>query len=408
MKLGCLISSVSRRAGGIHESVRRLAQSLDGSRSTRVHVLGMLDEHTQKDKASWGPLPVHVFRAHGPCQFGYAPRLKQRLFELDVDVLLTNGLWMYPTVAALAWHRRTHRPFIVAPHGMLDPWAINHSGFKKRVAGYLYENSSLRRAACIRALCESEASSIRAYGLRNPICVIPNGIDLPDPKAVHEAPWKEHYPRKNILLYLGRLHPKKNLAPLLRAWAAVQRESKRAEEWKLVIAGWDQNGYETELRRLVSYLCLLDSVLFIGPQFGQAKAAAYHRADAFVLPSLSEGLPMVALEAWANQLPVLITPECNLPEGFEARAAIHIDPATNSIAQGLKALFSMEHSERKQMGSRGQKLVGERFSWPKIGDQMHDVCQWILGQGAQPACVLTENNHQQTHTHRQIIEHSLA
>src|SRR5882724_11814378 len=105
MKIACLIASVSRNAGGAFESVRRLCQSLNSLPGTEVHVLGTLDQHTREDVSSWEPLPMHIFPVHGPRQFGYAPRLKKKLFELDADIVLTHGLWMYPTGIALTWHR---------------------------------------------------------------------------------------------------------------------------------------------------------------------------------------------------------------------------------------------------------------------------------------------------------------
>jgi glycosyltransferase involved in cell wall biosynthesis len=383
MTIACLISSLSRKAGGLHHSVRRLSQSLGNSGSVQIHVLGMADEYTQEDHESWAPLQTHAFPAYGPRQFGCAPGLTRKLLELNPDIVLVHGLWMYPTLAALAWHRRTRRPFIVNPHGMLDPWAVNNCRWKKRLAGFFYENRSLRKAACIRALCPPEAEAIRACGLRNPICVIPNGIDLPDGPSVHPAPWQASVePGGKVLLYLGRIHPKKGLPNLLRAWAVAEPKG-----WNLAIAGWSQNGHEQELKDLARRLGLLNCVCFPGPQFGDAKAATYHHADAFVLPSLSEGLPLVVLEAWASQLPVLMTLQCNLPEGFETQAALRIQPEPDSIVQGLKTLFSMTPAGRGQMGARGRALAAQRFNWPEIGGQMLSVCRWVLGGEAKPACV---------------------
>jgi len=399
MKIACLIASVSRKAGGLHESVRRLCQSLNSHPGTEVHVLGMADEYTRDDVSSWAPLPTHVFPVRGPRDFGYAPRLKDKLFDLDADVLLTHGLWMYPTRVALAWHRRTRRPFLINPHGMLDPWAINNSYWKKRIAGFFNENAGLRKAACIRALCPSEASSIRAYGLRNPICVIPNGMDLPGESVTQSPPWEGKVAVGcKALLYLGRIHPKKGLPHLLRAWALLRkRRSIPTEDWALVIAGWNQNGHEQELKNLAQKLGIAANVHFPGPQFGAAKAAAYHHADAFILPSLSEGLPVVVLEAWAHQLPVVMTPQCHLPEGFEAGAAIGTEPKMTSIVEALEKLFSMSQAERKRMGYRGHRLVAERFCWSEIGTQMHEVCQWLLGESGRPDCLLTGKRNSPIH-----------
>lgn len=428
MNVGCLLDSASRNAGGLFESVRRLAQSLH-ERNGSVRVFSLDDEHTPVDVEAWKPIVVRTLPRHFGV-WGYSHKLKAELCESDLDVLLTHGLWKYSSVASSAWHRRTKRPYIVHPHGMLDPWAVNNSKWKKRVAALLYENEHLRRAACIRALCDSEAESIRAYGLRNPICIIPNGIDLPALAGMsNDEGQTMNANGRKVLLYLGRLHPKKNLGPLLHAWADVQRDSKAAQEWVLAIVGWDQNGYETELRRLAIDLRLCsslsastgeragvrcstsfplretfgaspkaagespalpsssDSVFFLGSKFGEEKAAAYRSASAFILPSLSEGLPMVVLEAWAYARPVLMTEECNLPEGFQANAALRIGTDSAAITKGLRELFQMSTSAREAIGARGLELVKEKFLWTEIGREMHRVCDWVVNGGSPPSSV---------------------
>ena len=177
----------------------------------------------------------------------------------------------------------------------------------------------------------------------------------------------------------------------MNAWAAVRRSAPvQAEGWHLGIAGWDQAGHEAQLQAQAKSADVSDSVHFLGPLFGEAKAAAYRCADAFVLPSFSEGLPMAVLEAWACSLPVLMTPQCNLPEGFAVDAALPIEPDAASIAQGLAKLFEMSPSSRRQMGERGRKLVTERFSWPNVAASLSQVYQWMLGAGSQPECVVTE------------------
>jgi poly(glycerol-phosphate) alpha-glucosyltransferase len=276
---------------------------------------------------------------------------------------------------------------------MLEPWALQNAKLKKRIAALLYENRHLRRAACVRALCQAEAQSIRAYGTRNPICVIPNGVELPkeisdsgfrvqDSELMHAADGRK------VVLYLGRLHPKKNLLNLIRAWKQiVDSDPQTRKEWVLAIAGWDQAGYECELKKLTSECGLSASVRFLGPSFGQDKDAAYRSCDVFVLPSLSEGLPMTVLEAWGYTKPVLMTPECNLHEGFRACAALQIGTSPEHIAAGLKQMIEMTDRDRSAMGSRGRTLVAARFSWPEIGDQMRAVCEWLLGGGPPPESV---------------------
>jgi len=391
MRVGFLVSSVSREAGGLFQSVRGLAKAVI-SEDVNSSVFGISDPNSALDMLDWQPASVRTFEPQFRA-WGYSNQLLPALVRADLDVLSTHGLWKYCSVASNAWHRRTGRPYIVHPHGMLERWALQNSKWKKRIAALLYEDRHLRGAACLRALCEAEARSIRAYGLRNPVCIIPNGVDLPERtesselKAGNSVLQKFAQGRK-ILLYLGRLHPKKNVANLIRAWKqTLDAHPQTRKEWVLAIAGWGQAGYECELKKLTSYYGLMGSVGFLGPLFGQEKDAAYRACDAFILPSLSEGLPMAVLEAWAHAKPVMMTPECNLPEGFTAEAASQIGTTPDQIAAGLKQLIEMSDDDRKAMGGRGRTLVATEFSWPRIGEQMRTVYEWVLGGGGKPQSV---------------------
>jgi glycosyltransferase involved in cell wall biosynthesis len=375
MRVGFLVGSVSRQAGGLFQSVRGLAKAV-ACANGEVRVFGIRDEQSAVDLQEWQPLSVEAFRPRLRA-WGYSNQLGPAMLDADLDILSVHGLWKYCSVASHRWHRRTGHPYVVHPHGMLESWAVRNAMWKKRIAALLYENQHLRRAACLRALTEAEAQSIRDYGLRNSICVIPNGVDLPD---IRESQAKTQSTNPKTLLYLGRLHPKKNISNLIRAWNETFKSQRGSgDRWVLAIAGWDQGGYEAQLRQLSTDLGLQSSVIFRGPQFGADKSECYRACDAFILPSLSEGLPMTVLEAWAHAKPVLMTPECNLPEGFEANAALRIGKAPEEIVAGLKVLREMSDDNRSEMGNRGRALVATRFSWPRIGEQMRGVFDWMLG-----------------------------
>lgn len=369
---------------------RELANALEVYGSIVLKIYGLEDEHTEADRWSWGSLALSAERSVGPRRLGYAPGLASRLDSGDLDLLHAHGIWMYPSIASLGWARRQGRPYIVSPHGMLDCWALRNSAWKKRIAGRLYERRHLAGAACLHALTVAEAKSIRAYGLQNPICVIPNGVDMPAGPAPAPPPWNETVGSEaRVLLYLGRLHSKKGIGALLLAWS-LMRSHPAASSWRLVIAGWDDRGHLEQLRRLCPQLGIMDTVAFAGPQFGADKASSYARASAFVLPSQSEGLPVAVLEAWAHGLPVLMTPQCNLPEGFAARAAIPIAaPGVPEIRAALARLFSTPAAEIGEMGARGRELVRQRFSWSSIACEMKRVYEWVLGRGREPQSVGT-------------------
>ena len=388
MTIGMLTAAVSRNAGGVFPASCELAKALEYTTAIKLKIFGIHDDYTQADQAAWQGLPVCAERVVGPRRFGYAPTLTDRLSSGGVDLVHAHGIWMYPSVASLRWARRERRPYIVSPHGMLDSWALSRSRWRKRVAGALFENHHLRGAACLHALTRAEARSVRRYGLRNPVCVIPNGVRIPALPVSPHPSWEEVVgPQAPVLLYLGRLHPKKGLTALLLAWAQLRVEAA-ARSWKLVIAGGDEGGYGDWLHRLCEVLRIEGTVVFAGPQYGDAKAANFARASALVLPSQSEGLPMTVLEAWASGVPVLMTPECNLPEGFEAGAAIPIAaPGPIEIRNALERLLRTPAARLRAMGERGRELARQNFSWDSVAHEMKLVYEWILGRGEKPASV---------------------
>jgi poly(glycerol-phosphate) alpha-glucosyltransferase len=272
---------------------------------------------------------------------------------------------------------------------MLDPWALRNSAWKKRLASVLFERTHLRRASCLHALCVPELEAIRGFGLTNPVCLIPSGVALP---TMSGAPDKSALGAQNgqrVLLHLGRLHPKKGLHTLLDAWALARtRCPHNAQDWILAIAGWEgMTGYEQDLRARATALSIGHQVTFPGPLYGPSKTAAFNSAEAFVLASVSEGMPIAILEAWAHKLPVVMTPQCNMAEGFEAGAAIRAEPSLASLAAGLETLFAMSDLERARMGINGQRLVERAYTWGMAAERMRSVYGWLVGGASRPDCV---------------------
>ena len=386
MKIGILLDSGSRNAGGIFDIARNFALQLAArTKPGEVVAYCTRDEHFAADAVQWQPVGIQGFTRSFPKGWGYAPDLKPAVLQDHLDVLMTHGLWQYCSVVARHWQRTTRRPEVIHTHGMLDPWALRHSHRKKRLAAFLYENSHLRGASCICASSEAEAQAVVDYGLKNPVCIVPNGVALPDLSPQAAAPWGDQARGRRVLLYLGRIHPKKNLVSLLRGWSLLQKQKKQAEEWALVIAGWDQNQHEAQLRQEADQLGIQESVIFAGPLFNEARTAAYRNAAAFILPSFSEGLPMAILEAWAHALPVLMTRECNIPEGFAASAAWPVTSDPEGILGGLEVLTSQAPQQLEAVGMNGRRLAEDRFSWEKSGQQLWEIAQWVAGGGSPPS-----------------------
>lgn len=408
IRAAILASYVSRRGGGLFDAVRRMVQELHET-PMDIRVFGVRDQSSEKDLLEWAPVQVDALEPKGPSFFFYSPGFRRELEAYAPQILHTHGLWVYPSVAARAYAQRHQRPYLITPHGMLDTWAVNNSRWKKILAYMLYERAHLKGARCIQALCEPEVCSIRQFGLKNDIALIPNGVDLPVGDVDAPPPWSGYVePGVKVLLYLSRLHPQKGLMNLLKAWKLAFQSGAsvgQSKEWVLAMAGWDQVGHEQELKKLATDLGLrwfdirekerftggvaAPAVLFLGPQFGDAKEACYRHCNAFVLPSLSEGMPIVVLEAWVHSKPALLTPQCNIPEGVKAGAALEVESTVEKVADGLRQLcLDMSESDRLSMGNRGNNLARERYVWPRLAEQMAGVYKWMVGGGDKPECII--------------------
>jgi poly(glycerol-phosphate) alpha-glucosyltransferase len=275
-------------------------------------------------------------------------------------------------------------PRIVSPHGMLDRWAMARSALKKRTAAAVYERRHVLGARCAQALSTREVGDLKRFGFPGPIAVIPNGVHLP--AGGHAASeWRQSLPvDANVLLYLGRIHPKKGLSELIEAWARLPGRARgAAERWWLVIAGWGERAYVDTLKETVAK-GQIGRIRFVGPQFGGEKAGSFAAASAFVLPSHSEGLPLSALEAWAFGVPSILTAACNLSEGFAVGAAIETKPDPDAILEAVLQMVGMAPAGRARMGDAGCRLVRDRFSWAKVAERTFSMYRWVAGDSSRP------------------------
>jgi poly(glycerol-phosphate) alpha-glucosyltransferase len=297
---------------------------------------------------------------------------------------------MYPGVLAATLSRRKGCKRVVSPHGMLEPWALNRSVIKKRLAGWCFEKRNLQTADCLHALCPREARSFRNYGLRNPITIIPNGVELDGlPECREKYDLAGEYPGlrdRKVILFLSRVHPKKGLPDLFQAWFKAK---PRQNNWALLVVGPDELGHEAELRKMADDLAIGQDIVFAGPAYGERKSKLLASADAFVLPSHSEGFSMAVLEAAAAGLPILLTEECNFPELAAIGAAIEVPAGRSGVAEGISRFLALTDSERKQMGRRGLELVRQNYAWPAIARQMLEVYHWLAENGPRPDSIQT-------------------
>lgn len=376
MKVLILTYSVTRTAGGVFDAVRDLFVN-SAFKKHQLKIFSFIDENIDKDRPSWKGIPMKLFK---PFPMLFSPKTRTALLKESPDIFHMEALWRYPQFLMVTWKKHKKAPIVCTPHGMLDPYIIKNQGVVKRLVSNLFFQKSLEAVDCYHALCQKELEDIRAYGLKQPVAIIPNGINLPDQDLKFEKS-----DNKKHLLYLGRLHKKKGVDLLLKALAAINREEKGLlDNWQIDLVGWDHEGCKAELEKIVSENRLEDKVVFHGGLFGKDKQRMYANADGYILPSHGEGLPMTVLEAWSWKLPVVMTPECHIPEGYAADAAIKINDTVESVEEGLKNFFGLSDEERQSMGMRGYDLVRENFTWDVSARKMIEVYEWLLGRSEKP------------------------
>ncbi len=244
---------------------------------------------------------------------------------------------------------------------------------------FLYQKSSLKNAACLHATAKMEADNFRKLGFTNPIAIIPNGIYIPEFPLIR--PKFERIEKRKIL-FLSRIHPKKGIEFLIKAWYRLSFDLRN--DWKVEIAGNGEASYIATLQSMINTFGLSDEIQFTGPQFGENKFAAFHNADLFVLPTFSENFGIVVTEALACGVPVITTKGTPWEELNTYNAGWWIDIGVQPLVEALKDAMKLSDEERRAMGKNGRKLVEENYSIEAVAKQMIELYQWILGQGEKP------------------------
>jgi glycosyltransferase involved in cell wall biosynthesis len=267
---------------------------------------------------------------------------------------------------------------------MLDAWQLRDKRWKKMPYSSLIERPNLLGAACLRALTRSEADDYRAFGLTAPVAIIPNGVTIPNDLDGNEFLAEHEFLRgKRIVLFLGRIHYKKGLDILCRAWSKIQTQFSDAH---LVIVGPDYENTQMRVEREIEELALGKSVTILGMRNGRRKWNALAAAHAFVLPSYSEGFSVAVLEALGCGLPVIVSRHCNFPEISERGCGWIIEPKLNELQAALTECLRVSSSQYATMSANASQLVADRYSWDRIGTLMADTYDWVLG-GTKPVDV---------------------
>lgn len=373
MRVIHVVPAITNEASGPSYSVVRLCESLIA--------LGQRVQLVALDLAPMATPPTFLTTfplGCGPRRLGRSPAMRRWLNEQvqskSVDLLHNHGMWQMNAVYPGSAARKGNVKLVVSPRGAFSEWAMRYGSAMKKVFWPALQRPALEHASCFHATAESEYEDIRRLGFRQPVAIIPNGIDIPLGAAK-----KRGDPR--TLLFLGRLHPVKGLDMLLPAWGEVQ---DRFPDWQLVIAGSDdsyygKSGYLEELHRLSNQLDL-KRVKFVGELRGTEKLQAYRAADLFVLPSYSENFGVTVAEALAAGTPAIVSKGAPWGGLAAQQAGWWIDVGSSALAACLENALSRLPGDLEAMGLRGRNWMESEFSWGHIGAQMADTYRWLLDE----------------------------
>ena len=314
------------------------------------------------------PLPKPGSRFDGLRRwFSAVPSVVDRVSQ--VDVVHIHGVWERSVVGVASACRRVGIPYVVTPHGMLDPWSLTQKRWKKWIGLALVHRRMLNGARGLHVLNTNEQRLMEPLGLAAPPFLVPNGVFLNEfDRLPAHGTFRAAHPEIGtgpIVLFLSRLHFKKGLDMLAKAFVLAGERVPRAQ---LVVAGPD-GGAEAGFRKAIEQAGLTSRVHLTGPLYGEDKLAAFRDADVYCLPSRQEGFSVAILEALACGVPVVISEGCHFPE-VAAEGAGHVTPLEpERLADAMVSLLQ-DSDARRRAGDAGRTMVARDYVWPRIAERM--------------------------------------
>ncbi|MEA2495164.1 MAG: hypothetical protein QOJ29_3075 [Thermoleophilaceae bacterium] len=304
----------------------------------------------------------------------------------DYDVVRVHGVYLFSQFAAAHLARRNGIPYVVSPHGMLDPYLREKGRPQKLVMDLLWQRRALERANAIHVMTAEEGRLISDIAPDVPRRVVPNGIDTSRFSAIrtggekfrarhldgHEGP---------LLVFLSRISHKKGLDLLIRAFA---RCSGDVPDARLAIVGPDDEVLTPNLEQLARECGVERRIAFTGPLFGEERDQALAAADAWVLPSYTENFGIAVAEALASGLPVVISTAVNIaPDARDANAALVCDLDPEAFAEAIRKVLT-DAALRQELGDRARSFA-RRYDWSVVAPAMRALFEEIADLGRVPA-----------------------
>lgn len=323
---------------------------------------------------------LHLFPVSPPRRIAYAPSMSARLDRVagEFDLVHIHSLWLFPQFAAQRAAQRAGVPYVVSPHGALDPYLRRRGRLRKALTDFAWQRRMLNNAAMLHITTAQEGELIADIAPRTPREIVPVGISTERLRAPGDA---ERFRRKHlggrsgdIVLFLGRLTYKKGIDVLIRSFAHVTPEIRDAT---LVVAGPDDEHLRPHLEEIVRAEGLENRVVFPGPLYQEDRADAFAATAAWALSSYTENFGVAVMEALAVGLPTIVSTEVNLADAIrrsDAGVVAGLDPA--EFGGALLDLLR-DHALRAGLADRGQAFAAA-YDWSAVAPQLEAMYRRAL------------------------------
>jgi len=325
---------------------------------------------------------VNFFEFMGATGWQFSWKMTKALKDnlKSFDIIYIVAIWNYPTAVAAYYCRRYKKPYIISPRGHLFLATLRKKYWGKLPYYHLVAKRDLNSASAIHYTTEDEVKCHSSLGLKNKAIVIPNGIDLSEfadlPKRERLRDRYPYLKDKKVILFLSRINWKKGLDLLVKAYSVLAKER---DDVHLLIVGNDEGGYGEKVKRWIKDKGIMKRVTFTGMLIEKDKMEAYAGSDIFVLPSYSENFGMVAIEAMACGIPVVISNQVGIyQEVGKKKAGIVVETNPESLLEGIRTVLD-NNELRAEIAINGKKLVRESYDIDKVADMMIDAYEEIIG-----------------------------
>jgi glycosyltransferase involved in cell wall biosynthesis len=297
------------------------------------------------------------------------------------DIVHIHSLYLFHGMAAGHYARKHGVPYIVRPHGTLDPVMYARHRRRKRIMEVLFEDRNIRKADALHYTTEEELVLAKPYVHGSPGFVVPNGVNTSEYEDLPaKGSFRSGYPLlegKKMLLFFSRINFKKGLDILVEAFRDIHR---RHPDSVLVLTGPDDENYGQKVREWLAQANLSEFVLFTGMLTGRAKLAVLRDADVFVLPSYSENFGISVVEAMACEVPVVISDKVNIwREVVQEGAGLAVPCDAAKVADAVSEILDQPELGIR-MGQRGKQLVAKYYEWSQVGSQLEQEYRMLTGR----------------------------